>query len=199
MLRKKRDMKMATMKRRNSVVFCICISLLAPSWPTAAAQSEYKSADGLKVVISPAGKLSGHQDNESKLEFYSAENQRLCTLDYSSEDGEHGFCVVKAAWTPDNKYLVFSMISSGGHQPWHAPTLFYSAKSKAIYSLDSYVEASGISKAEFVLKAPNTVLTEAWKETAVPVSLHLDKLKTDGRGSHRSLECLAGKIIRPGP
>ena len=186
-----------TASRRNSFVICICLSLLAPSWPTAAAQSEYKNADGFKVVIFPVGKQSGQQNNESKLEFYSSQNQRLCTLDYSSVDGEHGFGVVKAAWTPDSKYFVFSMSSSGGHQPWHAPTLFSSAQSKAVYSLDSYVEASGISKAEFMLEAPNTVQTEAWKEKAVPVSFHLDKLKTDGRGSHRSLECIAGRIIRP--
>jgi hypothetical protein len=191
-------MKGVMARMRSSFVLCICVSLLAPSRSTAAAHSEYKNADGSKVVISSVGKLSGHQDDESKLEFYSAEGQRLCTVDYSSEDGEHGFGVVKAAWTPDNQSFVFSLTSSGGHQAWHAPTLFYSAKNKTILSLDSYVEASGISKAEFILKAPNTVLTEAWRDRAVPVSFHLDKLTTARLQSARTLQCANGKILRPG-
>jgi hypothetical protein len=48
----------------------------------------------------------------------------LCALDCSSEDSEHGFGIVKAAWTPDNKYFVFSLTSSGGHQSWHFPKHF---------------------------------------------------------------------------
>jgi hypothetical protein len=173
------------------------MSLLWPSWATAdIRQTEYKNADGSKVVVSPVGKLSGHQDNESKLEFYSTGNQRLCTLDYSSEDGEHGFGVVKAAWTPDSQYFVFSLTSSGGHQSWHAPTLFYSVKIRAIFSLDGYVEGSGIAKGDFTLKAPNIVVTEVWKDKSVPVSFHLDVLAADSRGSNRPLACVEGKVIR---
>lgn len=195
MLRKTCDMTSA--RTRTSFAFCVCISLFAPWWALATGHDEYKNSEGFRVVVSPVDKDSGHLDKESKLEFYSPEDQRLCTLDYSSADGEHGFSVVKAAWTPDGQYFVFSMTSSGGHQSWHAPTLFYSQKNKAVFDLDSYVEASGISKAEFVLKAPNTILTEAWKGKEVPVSLSLDKLTTGDRKSDRPLRCVEGKIVRP--
>jgi hypothetical protein len=158
--------------------------------------SEYKNADGSKVVILPVGKLSDRQDNESRLEFYSSENQRLCTLDYSSEDGEHGFGVVKATWTPDSQYFVFSLSSSGGHQSWHAPTLFYNPKLRAIFTLDDYLEGSGIAMGGFTLKAPNTVRTEVWKDKPVPVSVRLDVLSTDSRGSNRPLACVEGNVIR---
>ena len=191
-------MQTTAAKNKRSFIFCLSLVLLAPSWAHAAAQLEYKNADSSKVVISPAGKLPGHQDNESKLEFYSPENQRLCTLDYSSEDGEHGFRVAKAAWTPDNHFFVFSLSSSGGHQPWHAPTLFYSTKNKAILNLDNYVQASGISKSDFILRGPNTVLTEAWRDKAVPVSFNLDKLTTGRRQLAPTLQCVDGKILRPG-
>jgi hypothetical protein len=176
----------------------MCLSLLAPWWAIAAANVEYKNVEGFRVAVSSVGKLHGHLDKESKFEFYSPENQKLCALDYSSEDGEHGFGVVKAEWTPDGRYFVFSISSSGGHQPWHTPTLFYSPKHEAILSLDSYVDASGISKAEFSLKAPNTLLTEAWNknEKMVPVSVSLDNLTAGNRKLHRILRCVGGKTLR---
>jgi hypothetical protein len=52
----------------------------------------------------------------AELNFHSAEGAMLCVLDYSSEDGEHGFGLVKGQWTADSKYFVFSLRSSGGHQ-----------------------------------------------------------------------------------
>jgi hypothetical protein len=148
-------------------------------------------------VILPVGKPSGHEDYESRIEFYSAQNQMLCALDYSSGDGEHGFGVVKAAWTPDSEYFVFSLTSSGGHQAWHAPTLFLSRKDNAIFDLDNYTEASGISKGDFDLKAPNIVLTEAWRGKPVPVKFHLDKLLRNGRRSSHKIVCSDGQVVRP--
>jgi hypothetical protein len=148
-------------------------------------------------VILPVGKPSGHEDYESRIEFYSAQNQMLCALDYSSGDSEHGFGVVKAAWTPDGEYFVFSLTSSGGHQSWHVPTLFFGHKDNAIFDLDNFVEASGISKADFVLKAPNIVLTEAWRGESIPVKFHLDKLLSDGRRPSHKIVCSDGKVLRP--
>jgi hypothetical protein len=160
-------------------------------------KAEYKAKDGTRVVILPVGKPSGHDDYESRIEFYSAQNQMLCALDYSSGDGEHGFGVVKGAWTPDGEYFVFSLTSSGGHQPWHAPTLFFSRKDNAIFDLDNYAEASGISKGDFVLKAPNIVLTEAWRGKPVPVKFHLDKLLINDPRLLHKIGCSDGKVLRP--
>jgi|SRR6267378_2052770 len=80
---------------------------------------EYKGKDGTRVVILPIRKWtrdSAYKSYESRVEFYSPQHEMLCALDYSSEDSEHGFGIVKAAWTPDNNYFVFSLTSSGGHQ-----------------------------------------------------------------------------------
>jgi hypothetical protein len=160
-------------------------------------KAEYKAKDGTRIVILPAGKPWGHEDAENRIEFYSAQSQMLCALDYSSGDGEHGFGVVKAAWTPDGEFFVFSLTSSGGHQSWHAPTLFFSRKNNAIFDLDNYAEGSGISKGEFVLEAPNIVLTEAWKGESVPAKFHLDKLMKNGSQLSHRLACGGGKILRP--
>jgi hypothetical protein len=170
-------------------VSCCCV------W--AKEKAEYKAKDGTRVVILPVGTSSGHEDSESRIEFYSAQNQMLCGLDYSSGDGAHGFGVVKAAWTPDGEYFVFSLTSSGGHQPWHAPTLFFSHNDNAIFDLDNYAEASGISKGDFVLEAPNIVLTEAWRGKSVPVKFHLDRLPRNDRRSSHKMGCSDGKVLRP--
>ena len=167
-----------------------------PCCGAAKRQQQFKAKDGTRVMILPAGKQSGRADAESRIEFYSPQNQFLCALDYSSEDSEHGFGVVKAAWTRDNNYFVFSLTSSGGHQPWHSPTLFYTIGDNAIRSLDDYVQAPGISNGDFTLQYPNVVLTQALQgEKSVPVILHLDSMR-----AHKPqdvLRCAEGAVIKP--
>lgn len=140
-----------------------------------------------------------YRSYESKLEFYSPQQELLCALDYSSEDHEHGFGVVKAAWTPDNNYFVFSLASSGGHQAWHAPTLFYSVRDYEIRSLDSYTDAVGISRGEFTLKAPNEVLTSVLiqGEEEVSVKFRLDKLVEKSKRTSHVLLCAEAKVMKP--
>ena len=149
-------------------------------------------------MILPIGKLPGHDSSESRLEFYSPQDQMLCALDYSSEDSEHGFGVVKAAWTPDDNYFVFSLASSGGHQPWHTPTLFYGIRDHAVHSLDSYVKAAGISKGDFSLQAPDVVLTEALQDQhTAPVRVDLGSLLRVHNPSEHVLRCGNGAVLKP--
>ncbi len=162
---------------------------------------EYKAKDGSRVVILAIRKWTrdaAYKSYESRLEFYSPQHEMLCALDYSSEDHEHGFGIVKAAWTPDNNYFVFSLASSGGHQSWHAPTLFYTIRDAEIHNLDSYVEAAGISKGEFTLKSPNIVLTEVWRGESIPAKFRLDSLMSNHKSKH-PLSCTGGKIIQAEP
>lgn len=178
----------------------LTLFLSAPLRSDTKQPKEYRSKDGNRVAIFPIRKWTGEPayiSHESRLEFYSPDNELLCALDYSSEDHEHGFGVVKAAWTPDNDYFVFSLTSSGGHQAWHAPTLFYSALDHQIRSLDSYIAAAGISKADFTLRAPNTVLTEVQREESIPTKFRLDSLVNSAHKSTHPLSCTGGKVIHP--
>ena len=174
----------------------IALVLMQPCCLRASSKKEYKVKDGSRVVILPIGKGSGHDDSESRIEFYSSQNQMLCALDYSSDDGEHGFGVVKAAWTPDNNYFVFSLTSSGGHQPWHALIYFYSVRDSQIRSLEKLVQLAGISNGNFGLEAPNTVvLTEVVvADPPALVKLALDKL-LDKHRSQPALRCSDGKTF----
>jgi hypothetical protein len=166
---------------------------------TPASGVEYKTKDGSRVIIVASKKTNQEAAQENTVEFYSPQDQKLCSLDFSSEDGEHGFGAVKAAWTPDENYFVLSLTSSGGHQAWHAPTVFFSLRNKEIRSLDSFTSAAGISQGNFTLQPPNIVLTEVWEGQPVPTKFHLDSLVRGERKSRASLLCASGKVFRVDP
>jgi hypothetical protein len=167
-------------------------------------QRQYTAPDGgVCVVIVPVSKEAGRAEYESRIEFKSSDGKIACALDYSSEDNEHGFGVVKAEWTPDSQYFVFSLTSSGGHQAWHAPTQFLSRKNGRLRTLDDYFTA-GVSKADFRLLAPNTVKTEVWEVKegkSVPVSVNLatlPPLRSWRKSKPFSIDCLGGHVFKPG-
>lgn len=86
---------------------------------------EFRSPDGKYLAIVIPLPKAPHGSGESKIEIHS-KDAIVCSASYSSEDGEHGFGVERAAWSPDSKFFVYSMSSSGGHQAWHFPTYFIS-------------------------------------------------------------------------
>lgn len=160
---------------------------------------EYFAPDrGARVVIVPVGKQLGREDYESRIEFRGTANTLYCGLDYSSPDSEHGFGVVRARWTPDSQYFVFSLTSSGGHQAWHAPTQFFSRRKRIIRTLDDYADAP-ISSPYFELQAPNTVKTSVARQDGkdVAVSFKLDTLPAQRsvRGQSSAIVCKEGLLI----
>src|ERR1039458_9112992 len=120
-----------------------------------AQNGQYKVPGGSKVVLSSVG-----TQGESRVEFFNPTGKRLCTADYTSADGSHGYYVAKAEWTPDKHFFVFSLESSGGHSVMNTPTQFFSLKDRSLCSLDSYVGEAGIEFADFRLSSPNTVEVE---------------------------------------
>ena len=160
---------------------------------------QYMAPNGLmQVSIVPVGKVPARAKYESRVEFLSVDRTLVCALDFSSEDSEHGFGVVKAEWTPDSQYFVFSLTSSGGHQSWHSPTQFYSRKDGTVRSLNDYFEA-GISESDFRIIAPNTVKTKVWEDKAVPVSVMLDKpprARYGGGNKPFTIRCMEGAEVK---
>jgi hypothetical protein len=155
---------------------------------------------GAHVVVVPVGKERGRSEYESRIEFNSDDGKIDCRIDYSSSDSEHGFRVVKAEWTPDSQYFVFSLASSGGHQSWHAPTQFLSRKDATVRSLDDYFSASGISKNDFRIVAPDIVKTEVSRDKSVPVSIKLSSLpplRSWRKSNPFSIACVGGRVFKP--
>ena len=135
---------------------------------------------------------------ESLVTVLAEDGKALCTIDYASDDGEHGFAVAKAEWTPDSRFFVYSLTSSGGHQPWHTPTDFYDRIHGVLRSLDNYFP-EGISKADFLLVAPNTVETEVWRGRPVPISVSLAALPAAQNSKATRpfvLNCQGGRAVK---
>jgi hypothetical protein len=117
------------------------------------------------------GKPRGHESYESRVELRSKSGEMLAQRDYSSADGQHGYSVTKAAWTPDSNFFVCILANSGGHQPWHSPVEFYSRAQDKIFSLDDALH-DAVTNNQFTVTAPDRVTVELYfSETTRTVSL----------------------------
>jgi hypothetical protein len=154
-----------------------------------AQNGQYKVPGGSKVVLSSVG-----TQGESRVEFFNPSGKRLCTADYTSADGSHGYYVAKAEWTPDKHFFVFSLESSGGHSVMNTPTQFFSLREQSLCSLDSYVGGYGIEFADFGLRSPNTVEVRV-NAIDAPVRVSLSSLATKAPSSeHGCVPCKAGAV-----
>jgi len=86
------------------------------------------------------------------------------------------YAVIKAEWTPDSQFFVFSLSSEGRPRAWHFATFFFDRKRNQIRSLDSFI--GPVSKSEFVLLPPDIVETEIWNGGTPKLGqIHLSKLE----------------------
>ena len=87
----------------------------------------YPSPDGtLRAVVYPVDiSLNATPDMESRVVIRTSKGDTLTSKDYASPRGFNGYYVVNAKWSPDSKFFVYSMSSSGGHSPWQFPTAVY--------------------------------------------------------------------------
>jgi hypothetical protein len=76
---------------------------------------------------------------ESRVDIGSSAGSLLRRKDFTSRDQNHGEVVTHAEWTRDGRFFVFTTGSSGGHQPWHVATYFYSLSRNRFYSVDAIV------------------------------------------------------------
>lgn len=95
-----------------------------------------------KSLVSPRGRVRAliiPVSGESRVDIRSSSGARLRRKDFTSPDRNHGEVVVHAEWTTDGRFFVFTTGSSGGHQPWHVATYFYSVGRNHFYSVDAIV------------------------------------------------------------
>ena len=184
-----------------SVIASLATAVQPAGTPEQKNQRIFTAPDsGAVVAVVPVSKERGRSEYESRIVFKSGDGKIDCSIDYSSEDSEHGFGVVKAEWTPDSQYFVFSLTSSGGHQSWHAPTQFLSRKDATVRTLDDYFTASGISNSDFRIVAPDTVKTEVQRDKTVPVSVKLSSLpplRSWRKSKPFSIACAGGRVFNP--
>lgn len=150
------------------------------------------------AVVMPVGKR-GFEGQESRIEIRRG-RAVVKRRSFASEDGEHGFGVTKAAWTPNGQFFIFSMQSSGGHQPWHWPQYVYSVRTNRLYYLDDYI---GSVTSKFVLLSGNRLRTTRMnfetKEDREPVVFRLGVLlRPGGRGPTTARTPAHSTIYREG-
>lgn len=121
------------------------------------ASREFAAPDrSLRAVVTWTKKSPRVGDDESTVAIFSTAGRRLFHRSYESPDGQHGFRVERAAWTPDSRFFVVSLSSSGGHQPWHSPTDFWCRGDGRLRSLDT--EREPITTPEFTVETPDVVV-----------------------------------------
>lgn len=120
----------------------------------------YRSPDKALVAVVSSTKAP-EATRESRVEIRLKSGELLARKNYASEDGEHGFGVTKAVWTPDSQFLVYSLESSGGHQSWHTPVKFYGRRLNKIQNLDDALNDS-VTNPDFSISAPDKVRVELW-------------------------------------
>jgi hypothetical protein len=73
------------------------------------------------VVLPVEISLNATPDMESRVVIRTSKGETVTSKDYSSPRGFNGYYVVRAQWSPDSKFFVYSLSSSGGHSPWSFP------------------------------------------------------------------------------
>jgi dipeptidyl aminopeptidase/acylaminoacyl peptidase len=121
---------------------------------------KYTSPDGAVVALVRSAKTLEATD-ESRVELRTKSGKLLAKRDYSSWDGEHGYGVTKATWTPDSQFFVYSLESSGGHSAWHSPVQFFSRRENKFASLDDALH-DAVMNPQFSVSAPDLVTVELW-------------------------------------
>ena len=139
-------------------IFALFVGYSSGQQPLRTPVLKYMSPDEAVVAIVASAKIP-EATAESRVELRAKSARLLARRNYRSGDGEHGFGVTKACWTPDSQFFVYSLESSGGHQAWHSPIQFYSRRDNKIFSLDDALNDAVINP-QFSVTAPNRVTVD---------------------------------------
>lgn len=138
------------------LAFSLLIGLASPNDPATVA-----SPDGqLTAVIS--GQI------ESRILIQRSDGTQVGQHDFSSADGQQGYVADGAEWTPDSRFFVIRLRSSGGHMPTYALVVYWSRKTNRFYHLPNYT-----ADQVFSVEAPDKVNVSTWPDLKpVTISLH---------------------------
>ena len=141
----------------------------------------YPSPDrALRAVVFPVDMdLHATPDMESRVVLRANGAKLLTSKDYSSPRGTNGYYVVRAAWSPDSQFFVYSMSSSGGHSPWSFPTWVYSRQKNLFVSLNELIGNKPTVSGDFKFTGPHTVVASIQEEPGsdkqVPIVVDLEE------------------------
>ena len=142
----------------------------------------YPSPDGaLRALVFPVDvSLDATPDMESRVVIRTSKGDTLGSKDYSSPRGFNGYYVLNAQWSPDSKFFVYSMSSSGGHSPWQFPMAVYSREKNLFASFSDMIDSKPTTSGDFKFVGPHTLVASTWKQPGalddkVPVTVNLEE------------------------
>jgi hypothetical protein len=123
--------------------------------------------------------LNATPDMESRVVIRTAKGETLTSKDYASPRGFNGYYVVNAKWSPDSKFFVYSLSSSGGHSPWQFPIAVYSRGKNAFGQFSDMIDGKPSLSADFKFAGPHTLIASTWKQAGalddrVPITVDLE-------------------------
>jgi hypothetical protein len=124
----------------------------------------YPSPDkALRAIVFPIGMdLHATPDIESRVVIRGDEAKLITSKDYSSPRGTNGYYVVRAKWSPDSQFFVYSMSSSGGHSPWQFPTWVFSREKSRIVSFSDMIGSNPTVSDDFSFTGPHSIKAVTW-------------------------------------
>jgi hypothetical protein len=141
----------------------------------------YLSPDGaLRALVYPVDiSLNATPDLESRVVIRSSKGETLTSKDYASPRGFNGYYVVNAKWSPDSKFFVYSMSSSGGHSPWQFPIFVYSRAKNVFGQFSDMINGNPALSADFKFTGPHTLVASTWRRAGalddkVPVTVDIE-------------------------
>ena len=121
------------------------------------------------TLTSPDGQLTAvvSGKTESRVSIQRSDGTQLRVHDFTSADGQQRYVADGAQWTPDSRFFVIRMRSSGGHMPTYA-LVVWSRKANRFYHLVNYT-----ADEVFSVAAPDKVNVSTWPDLkSATVSLH---------------------------
>jgi hypothetical protein len=140
----------------------------------------YPSPDqALRAFILPVDvDLHATPDMESRVVIRANEAKLLTSKDYSSPRGANGYYVVRAKWSPDSQFFVYTMSSSGGHSPWSFPAWVYSRQKNLFASFNEMIGRNPTVSEDFSFSGPHTVTAFTWEKSGsdkrIPIVVDLE-------------------------
>ena len=96
---------------------------------------------------------------ESRIEIFTADGHLLTVADYTSNDGQGGEGVIQAQWSPDSRFLVFSLTQPPGRADRPYTIAIYSSRKNRVKALPA-------SKPEFTFTADALEFSDAMGQVA---------------------------------
>jgi len=132
----------------------------------------------LQALVFPVDiDLHATPDMESRVAFRDRDGSLLNSRNFGSARGESGYYVVSAQWSPDSRFFVFSLSSSGGHSPWSFPIWVYNRETNSFAEFSRMIGGKPTLSPDFQFVGPYTITVSTWDKVGsqikVPITVDL--------------------------